>query len=371
MVIDRRQLLGGLIAALAASRGADAQSLPRRLFVSCRMDAANNASVACFDAEGAEIFSAALPARGHDVTVRPGTHDVAVFARRPGNWFAVVSGQTGDVRSLVHAIAGRHFFGHGAFSADARLLYATENDIGTGGGVIGIYDATDGYRRIGELPSGGIGPHDLALLPDGRSLVIANGGLRTHPDNGREILNPEGMKPNLALADLTRGEITARHELDADLSKLSIRHLAVRPDGLVAFGCQHQGGEDEAPPLLGLLRPGGTPVMLEIEDDALFRMRNYIGSVSFDDTGNYLAATSPQGGSVLVWSVARGKVSRSVMITDVSGAAPNSTASFLVTSGNTGLSTLDPSGLSPAPGGQRWIWDNHAKVLRSDDRMSL
>jgi hypothetical protein len=367
MVIDRRQLLGGVIAALAASRGADAQPLPRRLFVSCRMDAENNASVACFDAEGAEIFSAALPARGHDVTLRPGTRDVAVFARRPGNWFAVVNGQTGDVRSLVHAIAGRHFFGHGAFSADARLLYATENDIATGDGVIGIYDATDGYRRIGELPSGGIGPHDLALLPDGRSLVIANGGLRTHPDSGREILNQDDMKPNLALADLARGAITARHELDAGLSQLSIRHLAVRTDGLVAFGCQHQGSEDEAPPLLGLLRPGGTPVMLEIDDDALFRMRNYIGSVSFDDTGDYLAATSPQGGSAMVWNVARGEVSRSVMMTDVCGVAPTGAASFLVTSGNAGLSMIDPVGLSPAPGGHRWIWDNHARVLRPDD----
>jgi hypothetical protein len=363
MVIDRRQLLGGLIAALTAPLGTEAQTLPRRLFVSCRMDAENNASVACFDAEGAEIFSAALPARGHDVTVRPGTQDVVVFARRPGNWFAVVNGRSGDVQSLVPAVTGRHFFGHGAFSADARLLYATENDIATGDGVIGIYDATDGYRRIGELPSGGIGPHDLALLPDGRSFVVANGGLRTHPDSGREILNPDDMKPNLALVDLARGEITARHELDAGLGKLSIRHLAVRPDGLVAFGCQHQGEAEDAPPLLGLLRPSGTPVMLEIDDDALFRMRNYIGSVSFDDTGDYLAATSPQGGSALVWDMARHKVSRSVMLTDVCGAAPNGKAAFLLTSGNAGITASAPSGLSPAPGGHRWIWDNHARLL--------
>lgn len=363
MVIDRRHLLGGLIAALAAPRGAAAQPLPRRLFVSCRMDAEDNASVACFDAEGAEIFSAALPARGHDVTVRAGTPDLVVFARRPGNWFAVVNGRSGDVTSLVHAAAGRHFFGHGAFSADARLLYASENDIATGDGVIGIYDATDGYRRMGELPSGGIGPHDLALLPDGRSLVIANGGLRTHPDSGREILNPGGMKPNLALLDLTHGEVTARHELEAGLGKLSIRHLAVRPDGLVAFGCQYQGEAEDAPPLLGLLRPGGTPVMLEINDDALFRMRNYIGSVSFDDTGGYLAATSPHGGAALVWDMVRGKVSRSVAMADVCGAAPNGNAAFLLTSGNAGISASAPSGLSPAPGGHRWIWDNHARLL--------
>lgn len=344
MAIDRRQLLTGLVAALAPVRGADAAPMAQRLFLSCRMDAENNASVACFDAEGNEVFSAALPARGHDVTVRPRARENVVFARRPGNWCAVVSNVTGDVRMLVHAMPGRLFFGHGAFSADGRILHATENDIATGAGVVGIYDATDGYKRIGEFSSGGIGPHDIALLPDGRSLVIANGGLRTHPDSGRETLNPDDIKPNLALLDLARGDIIARHELDVSVAKLSIRHLAARPDGVVAFGCQYQGAEEEAPPLLGLLRPGGTPVMLNVDDDTLFRMKNYIGSVSFDDTGDYLIVTSPQGGSAFVWNMGQERVERSVMLPDVCGVASQGKAAFLLTSGNAGISTFGSSG---------------------------
>ena len=61
----------------------------------------------------------------------------------------------------------RHFFGHGAFSADGRLLYATENDYERARGMIGVRDATDGYRQIGEFPAHGMEPHDIALL-DGR-----------------------------------------------------------------------------------------------------------------------------------------------------------------------------------------------------------
>src|SRR5438552_1061500 len=80
---------------------------------------------------------------------------------------------------------------HGAFSADGSLLYATENDNLTGSGLIGIYDATAGYRRLGEMSSRGIGPHDLALMPDGMTLAVANGGLRTLPESGREVLNPD------------------------------------------------------------------------------------------------------------------------------------------------------------------------------------
>ena len=79
----------------------------------------------------------------------------------------------------------RHFFGHGVFSADGKLLYTTENDYDGARGVIGVRDATDGYQQIGEFPAHGMEPHDIQLLADGRTMVIANGGIRTHPDSAR------------------------------------------------------------------------------------------------------------------------------------------------------------------------------------------
>ena len=51
--------------------------------------------------------------------------------------------------------------------------------------MIGVRDATDGYRQIGEFAAHGVEPHDIALLADGRTMVIANGGIRTHPDSRR------------------------------------------------------------------------------------------------------------------------------------------------------------------------------------------
>jgi hypothetical protein len=38
------------------------------------------------------------------------------------------------------------------------------------------------YKQIGEFEAHGMEPHDIALLSDGRTMVIANGGIRTHPD---------------------------------------------------------------------------------------------------------------------------------------------------------------------------------------------
>jgi hypothetical protein len=363
MAIDRREMLAGLLVALSAGKVSRAEAMPNRLFISCRMDQAANASVACFDAEGREVFATMLPARGHDVALQPAGRHAVVFARRPGTWFAVLERTGGGISAMVHAAEDRHFFGHGTYSGDGRLLYATENDIATGAGLIGIYDASDGYRRLGEMSSGGIGPHDLALFPGGDRLVIANGGLRTHPATGREILNPDDMQPNLVLLDLRDGAILARHELGSGLRKLSIRHLAVRKDGMVAFGCQYQGSEEDAPPLIGLLPAHGVPRLLAIDEDRLFRMKNYVGSVAFDDSGRYLVGTSPHGGAALVWDMTAGAVARDVPLSDVCGVAPMGKASFLLTSGNAGLAVLGEAGLSASSWAQRWIWDNHARAL--------
>ena len=69
---------------------------------------------------------------------------------------------------------------HGVFSADGRLLYSTENDYDGARGMIGVRDVTGGYKQIGEFPAHGMEPHDIALLSDDRTIVIANGGIRTH-----------------------------------------------------------------------------------------------------------------------------------------------------------------------------------------------
>ena len=51
------------------------------------------------------------------------------------------------------------------------------------------------------MPSGGIGPHEILRLPGARLLAIANGGIHTRPDTGREKLNLDTMRPNLTLMD--------------------------------------------------------------------------------------------------------------------------------------------------------------------------
>ena len=86
-----------------------------------------------------------------------------------------------DVGNGVHERAlepgeGRQFYGHGAFSADGSLLYATESVLAEGGrGVLVVRDGRT-LDVLGELSTHGFSPHDCALLEDGRTMVVANGG---------------------------------------------------------------------------------------------------------------------------------------------------------------------------------------------------
>ena len=214
------------------------------LFAAARRDDRGAYSAALFSLDGGDIRAVELPERGHDIALRPGSGEWVAFARRPGR-FGVAVPTDGREPIWFTSKPDRHFFGHGVFSADGKLLYTTENDYRNAQGIIGVRDATDGYRQIGEFPARGMEPHDVALLGDGRTMVIANGGIKTHPDSGSDELNLPEMKPSLVYVDLATGDLLEEQKLAPDLHQLSIRHLALASGDTVVFGCQYRGPEDE------------------------------------------------------------------------------------------------------------------------------
>lgn len=365
MAIERRSFLACLGATLGSTLLSTAGSAADdKLYVSACTRADGVHAAAIFAADGTLRYLTTLPDRGHDAVRRPGTDEVIVFARRPGQWAAVIDIASGLVRRVIAAAEGRHFYGHGAFRDNGRILYATENDMGTGGGVIGLYDAGAGYRRVGELPSFGIGPHDLAPMPHGGQIVIANGGIRTHPQSGREMLNRETMEPSLAVLDPRTGDCMGKVDLGADHRALSIRHLAVARDGTTFFGCQFEGSPFDLPLLVGAMTSDGKTRFLDIPDDALASLNNYVGSVALDYSEEIIAATSPRGGVAVFWDRASGRYLGRRRMPDVCGVAPAAgPETFLLTSGNAGvqLTQVPSSELKRlgAPALSQLSWDNH------------
>lgn len=309
-------------------------------------------------ATGTTVFSIPLPARGHAATAHPTRPEAVAFARRPGIYAIILNCATGAVATRLAPPDGSQFNGHGSFSQDGHTLYTSEVIATTSEGRIGLWDAADNYRRIGSWRTGGIGPHDLKRLNHGDTLVVANGGIQTDPQD-RTKLNIATMRPNLAYLD-ARGTITDLIELDPDLHQNSIRHLAIAPDNTVAFAMQWEGDPAETTPLLGLHKRGNAPRLCDVPQAQMLVMKGYAGSIAFDAIGQQVAITSAHGGAVQIHD-RNGTFLTGLLRPDASGIAAGPTG-FLLTDGNGTVSAIIDQALIPLTTGTA-LWDNHLVAL--------
>lgn len=304
-----------------------------------------------------EAFRVPLPTRGHAAAAHPTRPEAVAFARRPGVYALVIDCRTGDITARLDAPEGRHFYGHGVFSQDGSLMFTTENAYEEALGIIGVWDTRAGYKRLGEFASAGVGPHELALLPDGQTLVIANGGIETHPESGRAKLNIPMMRPNLSYLALD-GTVLEIAEPDPALRRNSIRHLTVGADGTVFYALHWQGDKDQIVPLAGAHRKGGGPLeSFDAPKDLWREMQGYAGSISASASGQKIAVTSPRGNLTAVFDSKTLLPDALIPMADVCGvaAAPDG---FLTTTGG-GTVTLLPQPTGHASHKYDLAFDNH------------
>ena len=370
--INRRASLGLLAGGLAGSLLSEPTraGTGRRLYLSARGSAAGGFHVSGFTPAGRPVFDLPLPARGHAFAVRPGGRIAVHFARRPGVFAVVIDLVQGRAVGDITTPDDRHFHGHGVFSPDGRLLYATENDFAAGRGVIGVYDAGHGYRRIGELPTHGIGPHELRLLGDGETLAVANGGILTHPDLPRVKLNLPDMTPSLVYLDRRDGRPLATFRLAPDLHQLSIRHLAVGRDNTVAVAMQYEGPAGDRVPLIAKQRGAAPLRLVTAPPDVLRAMNQYCGGVAFDRGGAVIAVSAPRGNIVTFWEANSGRHLSTVPLPDGCGVAPAARPGmFLASSGRGGMILVDAGSGSAQPIRTGFLaagrWDNHMAAAAS------
>lgn len=393
-VISRRALLQLALAtvlpttATAAMPGVEAATGSTEetgnLFISGGRRGPEEYVAVVFDEQAQRIASIPLTARAHGAASHRASHRACLFARRPGLYLHTFDRRDPEQFATVVPVEGRHFYGHGSYSEDGALLFATENDFDAQRGVLGIYDTTAGYRRVGEMDTGGTGPHEVVRLPGTALLVVANGGIHTHPDSGRDKLNLDTMKPSLSIVDSRNGRLLAKHVLPPEQHQVSLRHLAVDGEGKVWFAGQYEGTDALVSGLAGVMsveqslrsfsqgRSSQGLSLIELPAELQQRTTHYLSSVAV--AGQHALYTSSRGGLVFKVDRRSARLVETLSVRDCSGVSvipagpgvvPSSDmapAAALLTSGTGEIMELSDDGIMSL-NMQRVQWDNHVYAI--------
>ncbi|OZG74689.1 hypothetical protein BTA51_06825 [Hahella sp. CCB-MM4] len=371
MQVTRRQLLqAGLLATaglVIPALGRTADNSKENLLLSSVTDKDDKNWWVLSDSQGNILAQHLLPGRGHGSARHPSGKSAVIVGRRPATFMSVVEvSPQGEYKFTdLTSATGRHFFGHAVYSVDGKFIYTTENDFDNGRGVIVVRDISNDYKVIAEWESGGIGPHELRMMPDGHTLVIANGGILTRPDQPREKLNLDTMKPNLAYLDTRTGEMLSKHELPDH--QLSIRHIDVADTGRVWIGCQYEGMALDPMPLVYHhdLNQGGLQAA-EASMDTWRALKHYTGSVVADNQQGIIGISSPRGDRVTFWDNQSGKHLQDIKLRDVCGLIPSPNGKqFVATTGKGDIAIIDAQTLAVTSESRtpELHWDNHLQVL--------
>jgi len=321
--------------------------------------------IALFDENGTILWKKELTDRAHAPIFHPSLAIVGVVARRPGFYLNLYDMNSAAKIVEIAPTKHHHFYGHGLFTTTGEWLVTPENHYPSGQGKIFIRDWRNN-TVTSQFPSYGIGPHEIHFL-NKDVLVVANGGLQTHPNNDRRIVNIDSMKPNLAFISISTGKLLKKLELPVEWQQLSIRHMDINQFGEIVVGFQYQGKASDDMPLVGHASFEDTKInILDMPPQIKQRFRQYCGSVTFDKSGKLLAISSPRGGIVAYWDMETRRYFEHHNYGDVCGIAPTSEKNcFLLTTGQGKRVIVNPINdqkITLAAMNQ-YQWDNHIHRL--------
>lgn len=364
--MQRRHFLGLSLATLASAAAISGWTLSRYnqqpLLLSARNDAEGRHFAVGYRLDGSQAFSTQVSERCHDVVPHPYLPLALFVGRRPCRQSYLIDCRDGRLVQTLHSPADRHFYGHALFHHSGEWLYSSENDTrDPGRGVLGVYRLVEGQlQRQHELSSHGIGPHQLLWLPDGETLVVANGGIRTEADS-REALNLDAMESSLVLMQRD-GTLLSKEQLTQQLN--SIRHLAVARDGTVVSGQQYQGEPSDSAALVAIKRPGQSLQAFPLGEAQRQAMQQYCASLAIHDELRLLALTAPRGNRLFIWDLDSAAVRLDVALSDCAGVGAVAEG-FVVSSGTGRCRLYDCQGAQvqthalQLPAG---LWDNHLRL---------
>lgn len=320
----------------------------------------NKHNIWVFDPINNKQFYIPVSFYGHSLISHPKKPGVAImFAQRPGTFTCEVDFLKGEINKVFESSADRHFYGHGVFNADGSLLFSTENDFYNERGVMTVRDGIT-YELKGEFSTHGAGPHDIQLMADKKTFVVANGGQITKPDikDGYYPTNAGELIASVCFIDSTNGKLIKKYT--AEDPAISFRHLHLTQNNEIYIGLNYIKYDfDIIPPSLAYIENEKLNYLyLKDKDIENFKpynrlkVRNKLSLTSIDDevlivTGAY----SP----VSMWDMKSKKLIKSTHYTAKGAQFIKENKEVILTTDSGEIIILDKNSLNPIIHGQKTI----------------
>ena len=226
-----------------------------------------------------------LSFRGHGTIKHPKkAWTVLVFPQR-GGMAAEVDIKSRKVSKQIAAETGQQFYGHGIFSDDGSTLFSTEINLKNGSGILAIRDSMT-YKVIGKYETGGFIPHDVKLINNGKTLIVANAAPKATD------------KTSLAYIDIHSGKILENPS--TDFPKASFAHLALATGGEIFISTTPI--DNKMAGRVFIRTPGKAIEVLPLPDLVLAKVEGQALSLAIDNQRGIVGVTIPQTGRVLFWN---------------------------------------------------------------------
>lgn len=282
---------------------------------------------------------------GHGMAIDPLDANRLALFQKAGKGACTLDLAAGEVLRPIETVEDRQFYGHGAFSPDGALLYATESVVSDDyRGVIVVRDAKS-LAEVGEFPSFGAAPHDCVLRDGGKTLVVTNGGAK-RPG--------EGLEPCVTYVDVPSQKLLERVEIGHP--DVGAGHLALTSRGdLAVVSAARWGGTRDGLGAVGLRPLRGKFALMSEPAEITGRMRGEALSVAIHEPSGVVGVTSPFGGLVTFWNLESQSLVHALELSYPHGIATTLDGSRFVISYGRSMNLLEVSTetLEPVSGSRR------------------
>ncbi len=217
------------------------------------------------------------------------------------------------------------FYGHGCYLGDGSTFICTERK-NNAQGKLTLRDSAN-FNVLREFPLGGIGPHDCALMPDGKTVAVACDGVGVVARAPHFRIETS----KVVYVDLESGEIVSASISDRE--NLALGHLAVSSRNEV-FALLNRDNDVRCTDsgLFALGKMGEAMRTCYASEELNKKLVEQNLSCTLDEQKRTVITVSPQSNLIIAWSMDDGSYLRHVETLGPAGVTTNTrSGTYVVT----------------------------------------